>query len=339
MRPSRTRIASWNCAGNSANFKNWLEAHHPRDKQASTNFFKKNFVFTGGEIVGEFLLSTGYLPGARATTIARFTMRLPNSVRPGCAKIFLCHKSFPLLNHFSFRRGDRLPADPRLYRHAQRDALDGRVFGQTGLLASWADTILAGHATRPEDMVRARYSDSTASVEDTFNLLHGTTKRIFLVGLSMGGILSLLMSTRLQVAGVVAMSTPYALPDDPRLRLIGLLSLFLRYMPKSKDPPGTGWFDKEAYAVHVSYPQNPLRSIGELNKLLGAMRAALPEVEVPVMLVHSKNDTYVPPESMEKIFRRTGHARQTDDVGRGQRAHHPPRTAARAGLPGSYQIH
>ncbi len=45
-------------------FKNWLEAHHPRDKQAWTKLFKKNFVFTGGEIVGEFLLSTGYLPGA-----------------------------------------------------------------------------------------------------------------------------------------------------------------------------------------------------------------------------------------------------------------------------------
>jgi carboxylesterase len=165
---------------------------------------------------------------------------------------------------------------------------------------------LAGHATRPEDMIRARYTDWTASVEDGYNLLHGITERIFLVGLSMGGILSLLMSTRLQVAGVVAMSTPYALPDDPRLRLIGLLSLFLRYMPKSKDPPGTGWFDKEAYAVHVSYPQNPLRSIGELNKLMGAMRAALPEVDVPVMLVHSKNDTYVPPESMEKIFAELG---------------------------------
>ena len=26
--------------------------------------FKKTFRFTGGEIVGEFLMSTGYLPGA-----------------------------------------------------------------------------------------------------------------------------------------------------------------------------------------------------------------------------------------------------------------------------------
>jgi DNA-3-methyladenine glycosylase I len=28
--------------------------------------FKQTFVFTGGEIVGEFLMSTGYLPGAHA---------------------------------------------------------------------------------------------------------------------------------------------------------------------------------------------------------------------------------------------------------------------------------
>ena len=26
--------------------------------------FKRTFVFTGGEITGEFLISTGYLPGA-----------------------------------------------------------------------------------------------------------------------------------------------------------------------------------------------------------------------------------------------------------------------------------
>jgi DNA-3-methyladenine glycosylase I len=30
--------------------------------------FKKTFVFTGGEIVNEFLMSTGYLPGAHDPT-------------------------------------------------------------------------------------------------------------------------------------------------------------------------------------------------------------------------------------------------------------------------------
>jgi DNA-3-methyladenine glycosylase I len=45
-------------------FAGWLEAHHPRPKAEWVALFKRTFRFTGGEIVGEFLTSTGYLPGA-----------------------------------------------------------------------------------------------------------------------------------------------------------------------------------------------------------------------------------------------------------------------------------
>lgn len=45
-------------------FAAWLDAHHPRSRLEWQKLFKQTFVFTGGEIVGEFLLSTGYLPGA-----------------------------------------------------------------------------------------------------------------------------------------------------------------------------------------------------------------------------------------------------------------------------------
>lgn len=48
-------------------FKNWLDHHHPKSKQEWTLLFKKTFRFTGGEIVNEFLVSTGYLPGAHTT--------------------------------------------------------------------------------------------------------------------------------------------------------------------------------------------------------------------------------------------------------------------------------
>lgn len=47
-------------------FKGWLDAHHPLTKEEWTKLFKKTFLFTGGEIVGEFLMSTGYLPGAHS---------------------------------------------------------------------------------------------------------------------------------------------------------------------------------------------------------------------------------------------------------------------------------
>lgn len=45
-------------------FKKWLDKHHPLTKDEWTKLFRKTFVFTGGEIVNEFLMSTGYLPGA-----------------------------------------------------------------------------------------------------------------------------------------------------------------------------------------------------------------------------------------------------------------------------------
>jgi DNA-3-methyladenine glycosylase I len=47
-------------------FSAWLEAHHPRAKAEWVKLFRTTFLFTGGEIVGEFLLSLGYLPGAHA---------------------------------------------------------------------------------------------------------------------------------------------------------------------------------------------------------------------------------------------------------------------------------
>ena len=45
-------------------FALWLDAHHPRPADDWTKLFRNTFRFTGGQIVGEFLISLGYLPGA-----------------------------------------------------------------------------------------------------------------------------------------------------------------------------------------------------------------------------------------------------------------------------------
>jgi DNA-3-methyladenine glycosylase I len=47
-------------------FKAWLDSNKHLDKIGWTKLFKKTFKFTGGEIVNEFLMSTGYLPGAHS---------------------------------------------------------------------------------------------------------------------------------------------------------------------------------------------------------------------------------------------------------------------------------
>ncbi len=45
-------------------FKKWIDHHHPKTKEEWVKIFKFTFRFTGGEIVNEFLMSTGYLAGA-----------------------------------------------------------------------------------------------------------------------------------------------------------------------------------------------------------------------------------------------------------------------------------
>lgn len=160
---------------------------------------------------------------------------------------------------------------------------------------------LTGHATQPEDMIRSRYTDWMASLEDAYNLLSGLVEQVWLVGHSMGGALSLLGASYLPVAGVIAIAAPYSLPDDRRLRHIEWLSTTIPYMPKSNDAPDAGWFDKEAFNQHISYPQNPMRSIGELNKMLAEVRAALPKISVPALLVYSRNDHYLPMGSEDSL--------------------------------------
>ncbi|MBU3713526.1 MAG: DNA-3-methyladenine glycosylase I [Ferruginibacter sp.] len=53
-------------------FKAWLDAHHPKTKEEWIGLFRKTFRFTGGEIVNEFLMSTGYLPGAHESSCPVF---------------------------------------------------------------------------------------------------------------------------------------------------------------------------------------------------------------------------------------------------------------------------
>jgi carboxylesterase len=64
--------------------------------------------------------------------------------------------------------------------------------------------------------------------------------------------------------------------------------------------------EPEVYRWHVTYPVNPSRAVIELRDLLAQMRASLPRVSAPVMLIHSKADQTVLTENMELIYRDLG---------------------------------
>jgi carboxylesterase len=166
---------------------------------------------------------------------------------------------------------------------------------------------LFAHGTQIDDMLRAHWHDWLASVEDGYYLLQSHCDRIVIMGLSMGGMLSLIFASRFPVSSVVAMSTPYALPADWRLRFIRFFSLFKRHVAKGE----SDWVDPTAEENHFDYPYYPTSSVAELRDLVVVMQSALPRINIPTLIIHSKNDGGVPPQNAEKIFQALGSSDKT----------------------------
>lgn len=172
----------------------------------------------------------------------------------------------------------------------------GEFFAHRGYLV--LGIRLPGHATHPADLPRTRWTDWLHAVEDGYHLLSSTGLPVFIMGLSMGGVLTLTAAARLPLAGAVAMSTPFYLSKDPRLAYAEYLAWIKPAMPKGP----SDWKDLAMLQGHVEYPAYPTRSIAEVRDLVQEMRASLSKITCPVLLVHSRADGSVPPENMELIF-------------------------------------
>ncbi len=158
---------------------------------------------------------------------------------------------------------------------------------------------LTGHATQMSDMVRTRWEDWLASVEDGINLLSDFCDQIFIAGLSMGGILALLAASRYDINGVIAMSTPYTISSDWRVKFAKQISFFLPFVKKGHgDTVG-----KKTSKDHIDYPVYPMRSIAELNELVETLHESIDQIRIPVLLINSKSDKTAPPSHAENYRR------------------------------------
>lgn len=157
---------------------------------------------------------------------------------------------------------------------------------------------LAGHATTPKDLIRMRWQDWLASVEDGYHFLRGNCTHIFLAGLSLGGILSLVCASRLDVDGVIALSAPFELPRDWRLNFAKPISIFFPWIDKGENDMR----DQEIAQKHVDYPAYPTRSIAEVHDLTKVLHKALPRINKPVLLIYSRTDHTVPFTHADKII-------------------------------------
>lgn len=162
---------------------------------------------------------------------------------------------------------------------------------------------LPGHATDPKDMKRTNWKDWVSAIEDVYHFCKPNAKKIFIIGLSMGGILASYSSAYLPFNGLVTISTPYEFPQkDWRLPFVRPLSVIKPKIIKGADD----WQNQEAAADQIDYPFYPTKSIAELRDLIIQFQKILPLLSLPSLHIHSTKDKSVPYHHLGNLFKHNG---------------------------------
>ena len=151
---------------------------------------------------------------------------------------------------------------------------------------------LPGHGTHVDDLRRPEWRDWVIAVEDGLNLLRGMCDQVYVAGISMGGVLTLIAASRYRVQGVAALSTPYGLTGDWRVRFMRPISLFV---PKFKKPAAVGNRAETSYAYFVPH------AIAEAAELAKLMQESLPKINIPVLLIQSRGDKVIEQNALDLI--------------------------------------
>jgi carboxylesterase len=157
--------------------------------------------------------------------------------------------------------------------------------------------LLAGHGTAIEDIVATGWRDWTESAVAAALDLTTTGRRLHIVGLSMGGVIALLLAPVLDAASIVTINAPQ-LVWDRRSRLGGLVRGSKRIKPEEPPVP----VPEEVREFQQQYRGVPVGTIAELNDLIQAARRNLHRVLCPALVIQSHVDETVKPKSGEIIF-------------------------------------
>jgi len=157
--------------------------------------------------------------------------------------------------------------------------------------------VLPGHNATPEELARVPHTDWLETAQAELDELRAQHERVFVVGLSMGGLVSLDLASRNPVDAVVSIGVPLRL-TNPATRLIPLLKYLFPMLPKRGGPDIR---DDAARERHPGYRVMPLHSIHELQRLQRRVRSRLAEITAPILVAHGALDRTANPEDAREI--------------------------------------
>ena len=172
----------------------------------------------------------------------------------------------------------------------------GEAFAKRGLRA--VGPVLPGHNASPAELARVSHDSWLECTRLELARLRRAHQRVFVSGLSLGGLLALAAASDGSVDRLVVVSTPLRL----RGALVALVPLAKYFHPFVRKPTGSDILDDAARRRHPSYPVMPLRSVHELIRLQRRVRATLGRVRAPIFVAHGAHDRTAHPDDADEII-------------------------------------
>ena len=163
--------------------------------------------------------------------------------------------------------------------------------------------LLPGHGSKIKDMLSVGWEDWAQAVRAELNLLKEQCDVVFLAGHSLGGALALHVAAHEHIAGIVSMCSPIHL--HPWLKpAMGIAKYLMPLVPTMPEDVR----DREArhrYTRDV-YQWTPLQPIESMVRYLPQLRAELPHITAPALIITSLHDHVVPARDGREIYRLIG---------------------------------
>ncbi len=169
----------------------------------------------------------------------------------------------------------------------------GRVINDAGFTV--VAPLLAGHGTSLEDMVRTDWRDWVGSALEA--ALELSDRPLHLMGLSMGGVISLLLAPVLGAASVTTINAPQVV-HNRKARLARFHRGSREIRPRDPSEPTA----PEMRQFQQQYDGIPIGTVADLRDLMLTARRNLHRVTCPTLVIQSRRDEAVRPRSAEIIY-------------------------------------
>jgi carboxylesterase len=163
--------------------------------------------------------------------------------------------------------------------------------------------LLPGHGAHIREMLSTGWHDWADAVRNELLALKQRCDVVFIVGHSLGGALVLHVAAHEEVAGIVAMCAPIHMHPLTRyaVRIGKFLTPLVPTMREDvRDPEARRRYTRDVYRW------TPMRPVESMLQFLPTLRAELPNITAPALIMTSIHDHVVPARDGREIYRHIG---------------------------------